>query len=190
MFKFSRITFALLIVVSLVACENNMKEVEKVAEKLQEENIERIKDVEIIYSEEGKVKVQLTAPSLLGYKNKKEPRTEFSEGLKVVFFDKDLQKTSSLVGNYGIRYEKEKKTTIRENVVWVSETNKQKLETEELNWNERTQKIYSEKFVKVTTETETIFGEGFEANQDFSRYKIKQIKGTIKVNPDDYKGEE
>ena len=53
------------------------------------------------------------------------------------------------------------------------------LETEHLIWNEKTEKIYTEEFVKITTKDEVIYGEGLESNQYFSQYTIKKIKGTI-----------
>ena len=59
------------------------------------------------------------------------------------------------------------------------------LNAEELIWDEKNGKIYSDKFVKITTADEIIYGEGFEANEDFTNYKIKNIKGTINItNPD------
>lgn len=67
----------------------------------------------------------------------------------------------------------------------VNEKN-EKLNTEHLIWNERTKKIYSDDFVKITTPDEIIFGNGFEADQDFSRYKIMKIKGTINLKKSDY----
>ena len=57
----------------------------------------------------------------------------------------------------------------------------EKIETEELIWNEKDAKISSDKFVKITTPDEILMGEGFEANEDFTRYKIKKVKATLKV---------
>jgi LPS export ABC transporter protein LptC len=73
----------------------------------------------------------------------------------------------------------------KKNVVVINEKN-EKLNTEHLIWNEKTKKIYSDEFVKITTPDEIIYGTGFEADQDFSRYKIMNIKGTITVKKSDY----
>ncbi len=35
--------------------------------------------------------------------------------------------------------------------------------------------------MKITTEDEVIFGHGLESNQDFTKYRIKKIKGTINL---------
>ena len=41
------------------------------------------------------------------------------------------------------------------------------------------QEIYTDDFVKITTKSEVIYGQGFVSNQNFSKYTIKNIKGTI-----------
>ncbi len=46
--------------------------------------------------------------------------------------------------------------------------------------NEKTAKIHTDKFVKVTQPGEIIYGFGLEAEQDFSYWKIKVPKGRIK----------
>ena len=53
-------------------------------------------------------------------------------------------------------------------------------------WKRKDKKIYSTKFVKITTAEEIIMGEGLEANEDFSDYVIKKVKGIIKVNAKPY----
>ncbi len=35
--------------------------------------------------------------------------------------------------------------------------------------------------MKITTKEEVIWGDGLEANQDFSEYEIKNVKGQIAV---------
>jgi hypothetical protein len=51
-----------------------------------------------------------------------------------------------------------------------------------LFWDEKKELIYTNKFVKITTENEVIWGEGLEANQEFTDWKIKNVKGTIYID--------
>ena len=177
--------FAFLVaILSFAACENSLEDVEAVAQQF-EEAVETVKDVEILYSESANVKVKLTAPLLLRHKTK-DPYSEFPDGIGVQFFDETLQETGSLNANYGVRHEKKQQTIVRDNVVWVSATEQKRIESEELIWDERNKKIKSDKFVKVTTDTESIFGTGFEAEQDFSRYTILNITGIVKVRSDEF----
>ena len=70
--------------------------------------------------------------------------------------------------------------TARDSVVMTT-VKKEKLETAELIWDEKTAKVYTDKFVKVTKPGEVIYGFGLEAEQDFSYWKIIVPKGRIKV---------
>ena len=56
------------------------------------------------------------------------------------------------------------------------------LETEKLNWSKSKEEIFTDDFVKITTKKEVIFGEGLVSNQNFSKYTIQKIKGTININ--------
>lgn len=110
----------------------------------------------------------------------KEPYTELPDGLKILFFDESAKVESQLTAGYGISYEKSDEMIVRNNVEAVS-VKGDKLNTEELVWSQKTQKISSDKFVKITTRDEIIFGDGFESNQDLTNYKIKKIRGTIRL---------
>ena len=161
------------------SCQNSIEEINDITEQL-EPDVETVCDVEILYSEEGKMRVKLEGPLLLRHKTK-EPFTEFPGGLTVTFFEQSQNPTSKLTAKYAIRRASSKETVVRDSVIWFNIHKQEQLETEELIWNEKTSKIYSDKFVKITTETESIFGEGFEADQNFTTYKIKKIHGQVRV---------
>jgi LPS export ABC transporter protein LptC len=61
----------------------------------------------------------------------------------------------------------------------------EKLETERLIWDEQNKRIYTDAFVKITTATEVIRGTGMESNQDFTKYQIKHVTGTIQIKNDE-----
>jgi lipopolysaccharide assembly outer membrane protein LptD (OstA) len=69
--------------------------------------------------------------------------------------------------------------------VEVINEKKEQLNTEKLYWNQKEGKIYSNDFVKITTQEEILMGEGFESNEDFTKYSIKKLKGTININEND-----
>jgi LPS export ABC transporter protein LptC len=161
---------------AFASCENDPVEVNLVG-AVANGPVQSGKDVELIYSDSAKIKVKLFAPQLDKYEGD-NPRNELPKGVKVEFFDDRMQVKTKLTANYGIQYEREKKVEVKNDVVVVNEKGEQ-LNTEHLVWDEQTRKIYTEAFVKITTASEVIFGEGLEANEDFSTYTIKNIKGTI-----------
>ena len=61
----------------------------------------------------------------------------------------------------------------------------EQLNTEELYWDEKKETIYSEVFVKITTDEEIIMGEGFEADQNFTNYTLSKVTGQITIEDDE-----
>jgi hypothetical protein len=56
------------------------------------------------------------------------------------------------------------------------------LSTEELNWDPQKQIVFTDKFVVIETPTEILKGEGLEANQNFTKYKILKPTGVFSIN--------
>ena len=105
------------------------------------------------------------------------------EGVEVEIYDSAKNVTSRLTSNYAIDSTYAKKMEARSNVVVVNEKG-ETLETEELKWNQKTERITSDVFVKITTSDQIIMGEGLESNQDFTEYRIMKTTGTININDD------
>ena len=160
------------------SCENDITEINKIA-SLEDAQIEVGKKIELLYSSNGKVRARLIAPELLRHRTK-TPFTEMPKGLKMYFYNDSMVSESKLTAKYGISYEKSNEMIVRDSVVVIN-LKGEKLETEELVWNEQTQKITSSKFVKIQTKDEIIYGDGMEANSDLTNYKIKKIRGTIRL---------
>lgn len=173
-----RVALFYLFTALLSSCENDLEKV-KLYEKPGKAPVESATDIRILYSDSGVVKVEVKAPLLQRF-DAENPYTEMPKGVNALFYDESLQVTSRLKADYAIRFDRELRMEARKNVVVVNSKG-EKLETEHLIWDERDQKLKSEAFVKITTEEEVIYGNGFEANQDFSRYRIFNIKGIISV---------
>ncbi len=136
-------------------------------------------NIAVYYSDSGMVQAKLTGPQMDNYMAA-NPYVEFPKGFKMLFYDEQMKVSSWLRANYGIRREKEKTMEAKGDVVVVNEKGEQ-LNAEHLIWEEEKQLIHSDKFVKITTADEIIFGDGFESNQDFTKYKIFKIRGTISL---------
>ena len=163
----------------LFSCENDLDKV-KLYSKGRTSPQESAKNIKILYSDSAHVEVELTAPVLNHYETE-NPYIEMPKGFNAIFYNNKLEVKSKLFADYGIRYERDQRMEARKNVTVINEKG-EKLNTEHLIWDERKEKLYSDEFVKITTKDEIIFGNGFEANQNFSKYKIFNIKGTISLN--------
>ncbi len=146
----------------------------------EDTNVEVGRDVEILYSDSAIVRVRVTAPTLLNYTERDNPRQEFPDGIKVEFLTPELRVRSVLTAKFAVRRQEKGIVVARDSVV-LTTVEQERLETEELIWDEKTEKINTEKFVKITKPGEVIYGFGLDANQDFSYWKITVPKGTIKA---------
>jgi LPS export ABC transporter protein LptC len=165
------------------ACETNRNEVMSIGKK----NImpsQTGKDITLLYSDSTILKIKLQAPQMQMYdKDVKQKVTIMPKGLYVIFYDDNGKQTTTLKANYGVRYEEAKRMEVKYNVEVIN-ANGEKLNTEHLIWDEKTKKITSDAFVKITTAKQIIMGKGLEANQDFTKYEIKEITGSVQVGDD------
>jgi LPS export ABC transporter protein LptC len=171
-----------LLVMCVTSCENDMEKVTLVTGK-KNLPVESSTGLTIFYSDSAKLKVKITAPRLVRFTNR-EAYTEMPKGVYVEFYDDQMQVNSTLKSKYAIRRDNEGIMEAKNDVVVVN-VKKEQLNTEHLVWNEKTARIYSNEFVKITTPDKIIYGNGFEANQDFTSYKIFNIKGVITINKDE-----
>lgn len=178
---FPRISFysLFLLLVLASACENNMKEVERIAAQRNATPVDKSTGVELIYSDLSVVKAKLLAPELLHVKTEK-PYYEMKKGVTIIFLNPQQQETSRVVADYGIRREYEKTMELRNNVVVTTKEGK-KFKSEELIWDENSRRFYSNKTVAIETATQIIYGTRFWSNEDFSYYEIDQSTGNFAV---------
>jgi len=171
----------LLLSALFLSCETNRDKVLSIGKKTITPS-QTGKNIDMLYSDSTILKIKLKAPQMLMYdKGVKEPLTILPKGVVVIFYDRSEKESTTLKGNYAIRYEKSQRMEIRYNVEVVNEKG-EKLNTERLVWDENKKKITSNAFVKITTAKEVITGNGLEANQDFTKYEIKNIIATIRLD--------
>lgn len=161
------------------SCENDVKEVNEIFQ-MDGLPMQEGKNVEILYSKNGKIEFKLNAPVLNRYEGEK-PYNEMPEGVHVEIYDSLDNITTSLTADYAIDRSSEQLMEARENVIVINAKG-EKLNTEKLIWDQKTGLITSDVFVKITTEDQIIMGDGLESNQDFSKYKIKEIRGIINID--------
>ena len=174
-----------IIIAMLFACKNKMSEVASLnfSDTIPEVSA---RDIEFTFSDSAEVQVRLSGPLMYAFEGD-EPYMEFPEGFRVEFYDSAFNITSTITGKYGINYREKKIMEARKNVVVTNFETGERLDTEELIWDQNKRLIYSNKFVKITSEEGVIFGDGLEAEQDFSKRRIINPSGEIEVRDEETK---
>ncbi len=174
-----KLTTLFLLLFIFASCENDLAEIEKIIPK-EDFNKEIAKDVTLFYSDSAIIRVRIQGAEMVRHLEKEDPREEFTQGIKADFFGNNGKVNSVLTSKHATRYESKNQIIIRDSVVWQS-SNNEKLETEELIWDEKNERVFSNRYVRITNPDEIIYGYGFEANQEFTEWTINQIDGRIKV---------
>ena len=104
--------------------------------------------------------------------------TYMSKGVRVQFFNPEGQQTSILTSEDGSVDEATNNLEAHTHVVVVS-SDSSRMKTEHLMWDNQKQLIYTPKdeFVEITTETDHLYGHGFESDQSLKHYKIFRVTG-------------
>lgn len=159
----------------LAGCgSNDLKEPQEYTGPLSE-----VENVEMYYSEKDQVKMKLTAPAVWEFKN--EDR-EFPKGLYIEFYNEFGELSSTLKANHAYFFKAENQWRGRDNVEVRNLLKQEQLNTEELFWKPSEDKIFTDKFVTLREQNNVIYGQGLEANDDLSNYKMKHISGEMEVD--------
>jgi LPS export ABC transporter protein LptC len=167
--------FLFVVALLVTSCENDIKVVQSFAPK-PELPMRSAKQAELLYSDSAKVKVWLKAKVLDQYIGA-DPRIIMPRGVEIKFYNDSLRETTTLTADSAIRKERDNVMEARKHVIVINRKG-ETLRTEKLIWDERKRIIYTDVHVTITTANDEIMqGEGLEANEDFTRYKIKKPVG-------------
>ena len=140
-----------------------------------------IKEVYTERTDSGKIIIKAYSPEFLYFSNEENPYSEFPKGIRVESYIDYPKVESSIEADYAINREKSNLWEARKNVM-VTNSKGDTLKTELLYWNQTKKIIYTDKFCRVRTEDGILYGRnGFEADENFTRWKLKNTKGTVNV---------
>lgn len=137
---------------------------------------------EMLRSDSTVIRFKLIAPKLINQDEADPPYLEFPEGIHIEKFDAQMNITASIKADYAKGFLKEERWEAKNNVVAVNTKNGDTLKTEQLTWDEKKGKIYSNEFVEIINPERIITGIGLEADQDLTSWKIPNLKGTVYVD--------
>ena len=163
----------------LFSCKNDLKEVSAFAEIDSIPDLTAI-DFEFLRSDSGRIVAKLQSPLMKQFDGE-DSYTEFPEGFKIEFYDRYKNVESIMTGEYGINYVKRKLFIAKRNVVVINYRKNEQLNSDELNWDQRKKRIYSETDVKITTPTEILYGSGMESDEQFKLYEVFNSRGQVEV---------
>jgi LPS export ABC transporter protein LptC len=130
-----------------------------------------------VFTDSGRIQLILTSDLLDKYDKTDPPYAEFPTGIKVDFYN-GKDKPEGIVTSKYAKCINNNLWELRDSVVVVNDNN-ERLETEQLFWNQEKDRIYTDRFVKITNEDVVSQGIGFESDSHLSRRKLGKVSADI-----------
>ena len=173
------ITIALAMVMFIllsVACSGRKKIVGEAITERDSLPIMETKGVSTLISDSGIIRYRLQAEDWRVFDKKKPPYWAFEEGVYLETFDTLFQMEANIKADTAYYYEKQKLWKLMGNVV-IRNLKGEKFNTELLYWDQNTEKVYSDRFIRIEQPDRIITGRGFDSNQQMTKYTIHTPEG-------------
>ncbi len=173
-------TFLALLFFSSVLLSSCREDIDPNALKVYDGPINSAVNIHLVQSDSAIVRSEIRAAKQLEYEN---GNLEFPEGIEIEFFEEDGTLSTTMRADRGY-FSKEENLYKGVGDVRVQNLLKdQRLQSEEMFWNPREKKIFTDKFVTIQ-EKQTLFnGTGMEADESFSTYKLKNVRDSRTLLP-------
>ena len=161
------------------SCKDNFKEVQKMGVS-ENEPIGIAENINLKYTDSGKIKAILLSPKMFDYSNRNFPYNEFTEGLVLDLFD-DENKKSVVVADYGIIYNLTNLIDLQGNVRITTQAN-DTLYADQLFYDQKNEWLFTNKPVKFRKGFDIINGNGFDSNSKFTNAEVLEVTGIITLD--------
>ncbi|MDE5669093.1 MAG: LPS export ABC transporter periplasmic protein LptC, partial [Duncaniella sp.] len=145
------------------------------------------RDVETLISDSGVTRYRIVTPIWYVYDEVEEPYWRFPEGLNLDKYDNFFRTEATVRADSAI-YLKRKQTWQLDGNVSISNVMNEKFLTQQLFWDQRTHKLYSDSFIHIERTDRVLEGYGFESNEQLTRYTIKKVSGIFPASEFKSKG--
>jgi LPS export ABC transporter protein LptC len=163
----------------LSACRNDIADIRAITDK-NTKPVQTSFNATYTFSEKGKKQTRLQANQLEQFEVEGDADYILaSHGFSMTFFDSLQREEARITAENGI-YEEKKKSLKAWGAVVLTNVAGEKLETEELIFDQDSALIYTDKHVKITMAGGSVLhGLGIESNDSFTRYRVLQPTGDL-----------
>ena len=134
-------------------------------------------NVEITLTKKGNITATINSEILK--KNNQSLQLELYNNVNVNLFDENFEHKSLIKSQSAMVNEKENRMKAYGNVVVIS-SDGNILMTDSLSWDNNSDKIYTNANLEfITSDTDTLYGTGFESNIDLTDWNILKPRGSI-----------
>ena len=139
------------------------------------------KDVETVISDSGRTRYRITAKLWNMFEEAKEPHWTFPEGVLCEELDNSFNPISSIKCDSAYFDKNQNLWTLTGNVRLTNVTGDVVL-TDQLMWDQRQHKLFSDAFIHIEKQGRIIEGYGYESNEQLTTYQLRQVEAIFPID--------
>ena len=134
-----------------------------------------------IISDNGRTRYRIITPLWLMFSEAREPHWVFPKGVKAEELD-SVYATKTSIECDSAYYDQNKQLWDLHGHVTITNAQKDLVQTDQLFWNQMEHRLYSDAFIHIEKQQRVIEGYGYESNEQFTSYHIKQVEAIFPVD--------
>ena len=168
-----------LVFLLILSCEDNFQEIQNINNK-NTLPIGVTENLKLIYTDSAKVKAILYSSLNKDFTNKIFPYSEFPNGIKISFFDKENNETV-ISSDYAIMYNRTNIVDMRGNVI-INNYDGSELKTNQLFWDPEQEWLFTEEKFTFKNIDYDIAATRLDANRSFTIFNTGKLDGKVLVD--------
>jgi LPS export ABC transporter protein LptC len=179
--RYNELLWSLILVFILFSLSSCDKKIDRIRKSdIESLPTQTVKEFTTTYTDSATRQIVMSAPLLERYMNTSDPYTEFRFGLKVIFYDGKKDPVGTLTAKYARYLENKRLWELKDSVRVINEKN-ELMETELLYWDQQKDLVYTDRFVRMTTEDQIVLGTGFESDPRLNNPHIRNVSATFYI---------
>ena len=138
-------------------------------------------DVQTVISDSGHTRYRIAAPLWNLFEESKQPHWTFPQGVTCEELDDNYNTTSTIKCDSAYFDKMNNLWTLTGNVRITNPSGDVVL-TDQLMWDQRAHKLYSEAFIHIEKQGRIIEGYGYESNERLTTYKLRQVEAIFPID--------
>ena len=160
---------AMVMLLLFSSCSGKKKELGDAITERDSMAVMDTRGVTTLVSDSGVTRYRINTEEWLVFDRKNPPYWAFEKGVYLEKFDSIFQVEASIKADTAYFFNKEELWKLMGNV-HIQNLKGEQFDTELLYWDQRTQRIYSDEFIRIEQPDRIITGHGFESNQQMTVY--------------------
>ncbi len=178
------VAISAIVILVLQSCSSSVENTATLEVERDSAAVMKSYNVTTLVSDSGITRFRVVTPEWLVYDKKAKPTWEFPQGLHLEQFDLELDVHSEVDAKKAIYYTELEEWVLSDSVYAIN-VDGEKFESEVLYVHQKEDRIFTDKFVKITQEDKIITGIGMESNQRLTKYTVLKPQGIIPLDEEE-----